>query len=149
MILQMLIASMMDLIALLDDEPVDESLLMSLEQRREDHEASLLDTARRLAIRMPPSFWAQILFFSLLGILIFWAQVPHVTHQSGMVYALFALTLLIVQLLPAARDLGQRLRTTNSLESPPFAIERRGSLMVIVALPVLVTVTVLGLSVPR
>jgi SulP family sulfate permease len=39
-------------------------------------------------------------FVNALGILIFFAQVPHVTKQSGIVYALFLLTLAIVHFLP-------------------------------------------------
>lgn len=39
-------------------------------------------------------------FVNALGILIFWAQVPHVFDQSAAVYALFVVTLLIVHYLP-------------------------------------------------
>lgn len=52
-------------------------------------------------------------FVNALGILIFWAQVRHVTHRSFTVYALFLLTLLIVQLLP---------RITQAVPSPLVAI---------------------------
>ena len=45
----------------------------------------------------------------------------------------------IVQPLPAAKVAGQRLTATNSLESPPCTIEKKGSLIVIGPVPVLAT----------
>ena len=55
----------------------------------------------------------------------------------------------MVQLLPAASDLGQRLTVTNSLELPPLTMAISGLLMVMAALPVLVMVTVLVMMLPR
>ncbi|ORM74909.1 transporter [Pantoea wallisii] len=52
-------------------------------------------------------------FVNALGILIFFAQVPHVWGQSGLVWALFAVTLAIVLLLP---------KVLKSLPSPLVAI---------------------------
>jgi sulfate permease, SulP family len=52
-------------------------------------------------------------FVNALGILIFFAQVPHVLNQSPVVYALFVLTLVIVHFLP---------RLTRALPSPLVAI---------------------------
>lgn len=52
-------------------------------------------------------------FVNALGILIFFAQVPHVWGQSGLVWALFGITLLIVLLLP---------RVLKSVPSPLIAI---------------------------
>jgi SulP family sulfate permease len=52
-------------------------------------------------------------FVNALGILIFFAQVPHVTNQSAVVYALFVLTLAIVHFLP---------RFTKAVPSPLVAI---------------------------
>jgi len=52
-------------------------------------------------------------FVNALGILIFFAQVPHVTNQAGAVYALFLLTLAIVHFLP---------RFTKAVPSPLVAI---------------------------
>jgi SulP family sulfate permease len=52
-------------------------------------------------------------FVNALGILIFFAQVPHVTSQAGVVYALFVLTLAIVHFLP---------RFTKAVPSPLVAI---------------------------
>lgn len=52
-------------------------------------------------------------FVNALGILIFFAQVPHVWGQSGLVWVLFAVTLAIVLLLP---------RVLKSVPSPLVAI---------------------------
>ena len=52
-------------------------------------------------------------FVNALGILIFFAQVPHVWGQSGLVWALFAVTLAIVLLLP---------KVLKSVPSPLVAI---------------------------
>lgn len=52
-------------------------------------------------------------FVNALGILIFFAQVPHVLHQSAIVYGLFILTVLIVQFFP---------RLTTAVPSPLVAI---------------------------
>lgn len=52
-------------------------------------------------------------FVNALGILIFFAQVPHVLHQPVAVYGLFVLTVLIVQFLP---------RVTTAVPSPLVAI---------------------------
>jgi SulP family sulfate permease len=52
-------------------------------------------------------------FVNALGILIFMAQVPHVSTTSGVVAALFALTLGIVQLLP---------RLTRAVPAPLVAL---------------------------
>ncbi len=52
-------------------------------------------------------------FVNALGILIFFAQVPHVWGQSNLVWVMFAVTLLIVLLLP---------RVLKSVPSPLIAI---------------------------
>ncbi|WP_313683928.1 SulP family inorganic anion transporter [Pantoea sp.] len=52
-------------------------------------------------------------FVNALGILIFFAQVPHVWGQSGLVWVLFAVTLAIVLLLP---------KVLKSIPSPLVAI---------------------------
>ncbi len=52
-------------------------------------------------------------FVNALGVLIFFAQVPHVWGQSPLVWALFAVTLAIVLLLP---------RVLKSVPSPLVAI---------------------------
>lgn len=52
-------------------------------------------------------------FVNALGILIFFAQVPHVLHQAPVVLALFVLTVAIVELLP---------RLTTAVPSPLVAI---------------------------
>ncbi|MDO6409585.1 SulP family inorganic anion transporter [Pantoea phytobeneficialis] len=52
-------------------------------------------------------------FVNALGILIFFAQVPHVWGQSGLVWVLFAVTLAIVLLLP---------KVLKSVPSPLIAI---------------------------
>ena len=52
-------------------------------------------------------------FVNSLGILIFWAQVPHLIDVPAIVYALFALTVLIVVLLP---------RVTKVVPAPLVAI---------------------------
>jgi hypothetical protein len=55
----------------------------------------------------------------------------------------------IVQLFPAANDFGHRLTVTNSWESPPDRIEKRGSLIVNAAFPWFITVTLLMVIVAR
>jgi SulP family sulfate permease len=67
-------------------------------------------------------------FVNALGILIFMAQVPHVVGQAPVVYALFALTVVIVQFFP---------RLTHAIPSP---------LVAIVAVTAIATCT--GLAVP-
>lgn len=57
--------------------------------------------------------------------------------------------MMMVQLFPAASDLGQRLTAKNSFESPPRTIDKRGSVIVIAVFPVLVTVMFLVLSEPK
>jgi len=52
-------------------------------------------------------------FVNALGILIFMAQVPHLLHGSWLIYPLFALTILIVLLLP---------RLTTAIPAPLVAI---------------------------
>lgn len=52
-------------------------------------------------------------FVNSLGILIFFAQVPHVVDKPAMVYALFVLVILIVQLFP---------RLSTAIPSPLVAI---------------------------
>jgi len=52
-------------------------------------------------------------FVNALGILIFFAQVPHIWGQSGVVWGMFAVTLVIVLLAP---------RLFNSIPSPLVAI---------------------------
>lgn len=68
-------------------------------------------------------------FVNALGILIFFAQVPHLVNKPEMVYVLFAITVLIVHFLP---------RYTKAVPSP------------LVAIVVVTTIVMLGnLSVPN
>ncbi len=55
----------------------------------------------------------------------------------------------MVQLLPAASDAGQRFTVMNSLELPPCTMAISGFLIVIVALPTFFTVTVLVMVEPK
>ncbi len=68
-----------------------------------------------------------------------------VDHQRGGLGIIKAATnvTVMVQLLPAASDAGQRFNVMNSSELPPCTMAISGSLIVIVALPTFFTVTVL------
>ena len=55
----------------------------------------------------------------------------------------------MLQLVPVANVFGQRLTATYALEFPPERIEMNGSEIVMVPAPILVTVTLFAVNVPR